>query len=180
MECLRKSGDLVGLGRALAEFKGTSHFDASRLRQLEINQLWVAVTAKDWDRVDDLAGDLDTGLLPDDQRAQVTFCRGLGLENGGHPAEALIAYNIAMTADAGASEDVARLAALRVMALHLADPEVRSAMDLWGTVEDNRTTPGFFRLKEAVAVAELFEHSLGAGSPLPAELRVFSKYRGTH
>jgi tetratricopeptide (TPR) repeat protein len=178
MECLRKSGDLMGLGKALSEYKGTSSLDAGRLRQLEINRLWDAVGAKDWDRANDIAGRLESGPLAVDQRAQVAFCWGLALENRGHPAEALIAHNIAMTVDAGTSEEIARQAALRVLALHRADPEVQAAMDGWGTADENRHSPGFFRLQEAAAVAVLFELSLGAGTPLPAELSGFLKYKG--
>lgn len=177
MECLRKSGDLMGLGRALVEFKGASSLNAGRLRQLEINRLLDAVSAKDWDRVNDLAGRLDSGPLTAGQRAQVAFCRGLALGNRGHPAEALIAHNIAMTADAGTSEEIARQAALHVLAIHRSDPEVRAAMDGWGAADENRNSPGFFRLQEAAAVAALFELSLGAGTPLPAELSDFLKYK---
>lgn len=178
MECLRKSGDLKGLGKALGDFKGCASLGEDRLRQLEINRLWVAVNALDWDRVNAILGQLDSGPLPDDQRAQVAFCRGLALESAGQQAEALIAHNIAMTADAGASEDVARQAALHVMMIHRADPEVRTAIDGWGTADENRSSPGFFRLKEAAAVAMLFELTLGAGMPLPAELGEFLKYTG--
>jgi hypothetical protein len=82
-----------------------------------------------------------------------------------------------MTADAGTSEEIARQAALRVLAIHRADPEVRAAMDGWGTADENRHRPGIFRLQEAAAVAVLFELSLGAGTPLPAELSGFLKYK---
>jgi hypothetical protein len=177
MECLRKSGDLDGLEKALRGFKGHSSLDANRLRQLEINRLRVAVHQQEWERAESLTSRLDSTPLPTDQRAQVAFCRGLAHENRGQPAEALIAYSIAMTADAGASEDVARQAALRVMTLHLADPEVRAAMERWGTADEDKNAPGFFRLKEAAAVAALFELSLGAGSPLPAGLGALPKYQ---
>ena len=137
MEALRKSGDLDGFEKALTGFKGHSSLDANRLRQLEINRLRDSVRKEQWERANALVSRLDAAPLPADQRSQVAFCRGLALENRGQPAEALIAYNVAMTADAGASEDVARLAAIRVMTLHLADPEVRAAMDRW----DRRRRP---------------------------------------
>lgn len=179
MECLRKTGDFKSLGKALAEFKSSSNLGGDRLRQLEINWLWIAVGAEDWDRVNDITRHLDSAPLPDDQRAQVAFCRGLALESGGQPAEALIAHNIAMTADAGTSEEIARQAALRVLMIHRADPEVRAAIEGWANaVDENRKSPGFFRLKEAAAVATLFEMSLGAGTPLPAGLSGFLKYKG--
>lgn len=178
MECLRKSGDRVGLGKALGAFKGNSSLDANRLRQLEINRLGDAVIQKDWDRVNSMVNRSESGLLPDDQRAQVALYRGLALENGDKPNDALTAYNIAMTADAGASEEIARQAALHVLTIHLADPEVRFAIERWGTADEDRSSPGFFRLKEAAAVAALFELSLGAGIPLPAEPGEFLKYKG--
>jgi tetratricopeptide (TPR) repeat protein len=177
VEGLRKSGDLDGLEKALQLFKGHSSLDTNQLRQLEINRLRGVVGKKDWELANSLADRLESAPLPADQRAQVSFCRGLALENQGQPAEALIAYNIAMTADAGASEDVARLAALRVMTFHLADPEVRAAMERWETADADQNSPGFFRLKEAAAVATLFELSLGAGSPLPAGLGALPKYQ---
>jgi tetratricopeptide (TPR) repeat protein len=178
LECLRKVGDLKGLGKSLADFKGSSSLDPDRLRQLEINRLRVAVDALDWSRVNPILDRLDTGPLPADQRAQVAFSRGLALEGAGRPAEALIAHNIAMTADAGTSEEIARQASLHVMMIHRADPEVRAAMERWGTADDDRNSPGYFRLREAAAVATLFELSLGAGMPLPAELAEFLKYKG--
>lgn len=176
MESMRKSGNLEGLEKVLAEFKRQSNLDANRLRQLEIHRLRNAVRKGDWESAKALASRLNSVPLPADQRCQVAFCRGLAFENSGQSAEALIAYNTAMTADAGASEDVARLAAIHVMTLHLADLEVRAAMDRWGTADDDRDSPGYFRLREAAAVAALFELSLGAGSRLPAELGVLLKY----
>jgi tetratricopeptide (TPR) repeat protein len=177
MECLRKSGNFEGLEQALTDFKGHSALDANRLRQLEIHRLRNAVWKGEWERANTLASQLDSVPLPADQRCQVAFCRGIAFENAGRSAEALIAHNIAMTADAGASEEVARLAAIRIMTLHLADLEVRAAMDRWGAADEDEDSPGLFRLKEAAAVAVLFERSLGAESRLPDELGVLLKHR---
>ena len=78
-----------------------------------------------------------------------------------------------MTADAGATEEVARHAAIGVMHIHLGDPDVRDAIARRGTPEENLQSAGAIRLREAAAVASLFELSLGAGVALPAEFKDF-------
>ena len=176
MECLRKLGDLDSLADALRSFQRDPALGSQRLRQLEIDALWDALRTKSWDRVEALASQRLGEKLPGDQRAQVAYCHGQALENLGRPFEALGAYNIAMTADAGASEEIARLAALGVLRIHRADPEVQTA--LTGPAAAARENPGFFRLKEAAAVAYLYELTLGAGTPLPQEFRDFLKHHG--
>lgn len=177
MECLRKLGDLDGLAHALATFVKDPSLGGNRLRQLEIDALWEQVRTKSWADLDHLAGERVHELLPGDQRAQVAYCHGLALENLKRPIEALNLYNMAMTSDAGASEEITRQAALNVLRIHQADPEVQAAIDHWRTPAENRESPGFFRLKEAAAVAALFELTLGTGMPLPAEFKVFLKYK---
>jgi tetratricopeptide (TPR) repeat protein len=177
MECMRRLGDLDGLAAALQKFLKEPLTRETQLRQIEIYVLWDAVRTKSWDRVDILARERDKTKLPGDQRAQVAYCHGLALEGLERPAEALVAYSIAMTADAGASEEIARLAALRVLAIHKANPEVQTAIKVWGTADENKNSKGYSDLLEAASVAELFELSLGAGTPLPSDLKVFLKYK---
>ena len=174
MECHRKLGDLAGLADALRAFQKDPALGSQRLRQLEIDALWDAVRTKSWDRVEQLADQPLRERLPGDQRAQVAYCHGLALENLARPLDALGAYNVAMTADAGASEEIARQAALGVLRIHLADPEVQAA--LTGPARVTQESPQLSRLKEAAAVAFLFELTLGAGTPLPQEFRDFLKY----
>ena len=100
--------------------------------------------------------------LLDSQRAQVAYLEGLALGNLERTPEALNAFNIAMTADAGASEEIVRQAAVQVMSLCLADSIAQS--------QDSGKDPGDVeppQFREAAAIASLFEKSLGAGSPLP-------------
>jgi len=177
MECMRRLGDLDGLAAALQKFLKEPLTRETQLRQIEIYVLWDAVRTKSWDRVDILARERDKTKLPGDQRAQVAYCHGLALEGLERPSEALVAYSIAMTADAGASEEIARLAALRVLSIHKANPEVQTAIKVWGTADENKNSKGYSDLLEAASVAELFELSLGAGSPLPSDLKVFLKYK---
>ncbi len=178
LECLRKLGDLDGLARARATFVKDPSLGGNRLRQLEIDEIWEDVRRKNWAHLDQLANERALEHLPGDQRAQVAYCQGLAFENLKHPLEALNAYNIAMTADAGASEEIARQASLNILRIHQADPEVQTAIANWGTAAENRESAGFSRLKEAAAVAALFELTLGAGTPLPSEFKVFLNYKG--
>ena len=158
LECLRRTGDLDGLATALQTFSKDALTRETQQRQLELYLLWDSVRTKSWDRLDQLAKERANSRLPGDQRAQVAYCHGLAMEGLGRPREALSVYQIALTADAGASEEIARQAALRILAIHKAAPS-RSQADL----------------AEAAAMAHLFEISLGTGTPLPAEYKEFLK-----
>jgi tetratricopeptide (TPR) repeat protein len=177
MECMRKLGDLDGLNAALQKFVKDPLTRETHLRQIELYVLWDAVRTKSWDRLEILAKERVNVRLPGEQRAQVAYCHGLALEGLGRPDDALFAYSTAMTADAGASEEIGRQAALRVLAIHKSNPEVRNAMKVWGTTDENKNSKGHTNLLEAAAVAELFELSLGAGMPLPADFKDFLKYK---
>lgn len=177
MECLRKLGDLEGLAKALQNFDKDPLTRDTQLRQLELYVMWDAVRAKSWDAIEKLVAERAKSRLPGDQRAQVAWCHGQALEGLGKPEQALFAYQTAMTADAGASEEVARQAALRVMAILTADDGVKKAMKDWGSPTENKNSAGYSKLTEASAVANLYEMTLGAGSPLPPEFKELLKYR---
>jgi len=176
-ECLRKLGDLEGLAAALQKFIKDPLTRETQLRQLELYVLWDAVRSKSWERLDILCKERMKSRLPGDQRAQVAYCHGLALEGLKRPEDALFAYNTAMTADSGASEEITRQAALRVLTIHQEDPEVQNAIKVWGTVDENKSGRGYLNLTEAAAVAALFELTLGAGTPLPAGLKPLLKYK---
>jgi tetratricopeptide (TPR) repeat protein len=177
MECMRKLGDLEGLAAALQKFMREPLTRETHLRQIELYVLWDAVRTKSWDRLDILGKEHANSRLPGDQRAQVAYCHGLALEGLNRPEDALFAYSTAMTADAGASEEIVRQATLRVLAIHKANPEVQNAIKVWGTSDENKNSKGYSDLLEAAGVAELFELSLGAGTPLPADYKTFLKYK---
>ncbi|MES2474433.1 MAG: hypothetical protein V4640_01540 [Verrucomicrobiota bacterium] len=170
MECLRKVGDLAGLAEALKEFsKGPLSRDYQN-RQLELYVLWDAVRIKDWEKVLTLAASRAGMRLPGDQRAQVACCEGFALEGLGRPDEALLSYQMAITADAGASEEITRQAALRILAIYAKDGEVTAAL----TGKGSGPAAGQVKLAQARAIVGLFELSFGNGTPLPAE---FLKFR---
>lgn len=177
MECLRKLGDLEGLAAALQKFDKDPLTRDIQLRQLELYLIWDAVRTQDWDRVEKLVAERAESRLPGDQRAQIAWCHGQALEGLGKPRQALLAYQTAMTADAGASEEIARQAALRVMSILINDEDVKQAMKDWGSPSENKTGTGHAMLTEAAAVATLYEMTLGAGMPLPAEFAGLLKYQ---
>jgi tetratricopeptide (TPR) repeat protein len=176
LECLRKLGDYEGLAAALKSFiKGPLTRD-NQLRQLDLYIMWDAVRALAWDRVLLIASERDDEVLPGYQRAQVAYCKGLALENLERGQEAIIEYDIAMTADSGASEVITKQAALGALRIYFKDNEVQVAIQNWGTEDENRNSTGFTRLAEAAALAVLYEKFFGLGEALPGELKDLKKY----
>ncbi len=175
-ECLRKAGDLDSLAAARAGFSKDPLTRETHHRQLELNEIWEAVRVKAWLRVETLAKEREKMLLPGDQRAQVAYCQGLALEALNRPDEALFAYNIALTADAGASEETARPAALRILAIFHADEQVREAIRFRSTKDEEKASLGALKLAEAAGVARLFQLSFGADAPLPTEFAEFLQH----
>lgn len=176
LECLRKLGDLEGLSSALQQFDKSPLTRDTQLRQLELYVLWDALRTKDWATLEELARERSKTRLPSDQRAQVAYLHGMALEGLEKPDQALFAYQTAMTSDVGASEDIARQSALRVLAILKEDPDLKRAIRDWGTPKENKNSAGYTKLMEASAIARMFEQWLGAGTALPAEYKDFLKY----
>jgi tetratricopeptide (TPR) repeat protein len=179
MECLRRLGDLDGLAEALGKFVKTPLTRKTQLRQIELYVIWDAVRTKSWDRVDIIAREYAKTPLSGGHRAQVAYCHGLALEGLKRPGEALHAYQTAITADGGASEDITKMAALRVLGIFHADPDVQNAMKVWGTQDENKASKGYRDLLEAAAMARLYELSLGAATPLPANYKPFLQFKAS-
>jgi tetratricopeptide (TPR) repeat protein len=177
MECLRKTGDLEGLASALQQFTRNTITRETLLSQIELYVLWDAVRTKSWERLETLATERLSTRLPGDRRAQVAMCHGLALEGLNRPHEALPSYQTALTADSGTSEEIARQAALRILAIHHANPQVKNALKHWGTSDEDKNSMGYRNLLEAAAVASMFEMTLGAGTALPEEFLAFLKCR---
>jgi hypothetical protein len=176
MECLRKLGDLDGLAKAFETFGKAGLTREYQLRQLELYAMWDAVRTKDWGRLENICKERLKERMPGFQRAQIGYCLGLALDSQDKIVPAINAYNIAMTADTGASEDIARTATVNALRLYKKDPEVQTAIKLWGTPDEVPGSTGHQRLLESAALAELHELSLGAGKPLEAEFKDLLKY----
>lgn len=175
LECFRKLGDLEGLSAALQKFNKDPLVRENHQRQIEMYIFWDAVRAKNWSRLDALAKERQKQRLPDFQRAQVAYCHALALEGLNRPKEALDAYDNALTADIGASEEIARKAALAILRIQLNDPAVKEALKRPDALPDPKTDPTGIRISEARAVAKLFQLSLGSGEALPAEYQILLK-----
>ena len=176
MECFRHLGDYEGLAAVLKTFLKEPITRANQLRQLDLYIMWDAVRAAAWDRVLIIASERDEEVLPGYQRAQVAYCKALALDNLGRGREAVIEYNVAMTADSGASEILTQQAGLKALGVYQKDPEVQVAIQNWGTKDENKNSNGYTRLTEAAALAVFYEKYLNLGKPLPAELKAFTKY----
>lgn len=179
LECMRKLGDYEGLQKALQSFIKEPLSRDYQLRQLDLYVMWDAVRTKSWDRLVIIATERDEEVLPGDQRAQVAYCKGLALENLNRPAEALIEYGVAMTADSGASELVTQESALNALGIYFKDEEVQTAIRNWGTEDENKNSPGYTRLLEAAALAKLYGKYLTVGKPLTEDFKKFLKYGET-
>lgn len=160
LECLRKLGDLDGLAAARGKLVHTPLTRDYQLRQLELCALWEAVRSENWKLIDQLANDLTNNSLTSGQRVQTAYCHALALERLQKPYEAMMAYQTALTADCGASEEITRQSALRILAILHQDEGVKNGSDP-------------VKIAELAAMAELYEITLGAGSPLPA---IFKKF----
>jgi tetratricopeptide (TPR) repeat protein len=177
MESLRKLGDLEGLEKALQKFDKRQLTNDHQQRQVDLYVLWRVVQSKNWQSVENIAKERARTRLPGDQRAQIAYCHGLALEALDRPAEAINAFQTALVADAGASEEITREAALRVLTLLNEDPDVQRAIRDWGSKDENKNAPGRAKLLDASALAVLFEKTLGGGSPLPDKLKALKKFR---
>lgn len=176
LECLRKLGDLDGLAKALETFDKAGLTREYQQRQIELYAMWDAVRTKDWSRLESICVERLKERMPGFQRAQIGYCLGLALDSQDKLIPAINAYNIAMTADTGASEDITRLAAENSLRLYKKDTDVQTAIKLWGTPDEVVGSSGHQRLLEAAALAELYELSLGGGQPLPADFKDLLKY----
>lgn len=176
LECYRHLADYEGLANALKSFIKDPLTREHQLRQIDLYIMWDAVRSLAWDRLLIIASERDEEILPGYQRAQVAFCKGLALDNLGRGREAIVEYNIAMTADAGASEILAQQAALKALAIYNKDPEVQIAIKNWGTENENKNSPGYTRLAQAAALARFYEKFLSLGKSLPADLKGLIKF----
>ena len=176
LECLRKSGDLDGLAKALETFDKAGLTREFQLRQVELYAMWDAVRTKDWGRLENICKERLKERMPGFQRAQIGYCLGLALDSQDKLIPAINAYNIAMTADTGASEDITRTGTLNALRLYKKDPDVQTAIKLWGTPDEVPGSTGHQRLLEAAALAELYQLSLGGGTPLADEFKDLLKY----
>lgn len=182
MECSRKTFDLSTLSSAMEKFRKDGLTRENHLQQLEVNAFWEAVRLKDWDRLDRLAKDWRTRKVTGGQRAQISYCHGLALENLSKKnpklvTAALNAYNITLSADFTASIELVVASANNCLRIYHADPEVQLAIKNWGGEDENQNSSGFQRLIEANALVKLYNQAgFNKIKALSADYKLFLKY----
>ncbi len=178
LECCRKLGDLAGLKELFDLYQPASLTRENQRNQLEIYTLWDAVRTKSWERLDGLAVDmLAQKKWTGTHLAQIKYCHGLALEGLDRATDALNAFNSTSNADYTASEIISKKAILNCLRILKGHDEVKLAIELWGTEDEDPNSNGYFLLQEGYALCELWKKSLGAGQPLPAEYTMFLKYK---
>ena len=178
METCRKIFDLEALNKLVDVYQADTLQREHQRNQLEVYAVWDAVRTKSWARLDALATEIVVKKQwIGEHLAQIKYCHGLALEGLGRDTDALIAFSGAFTADYTASEELTQAAALACLRVIKANDEVRLAIQLWGTEDEDPNAPGYFLLQEAVAMCDLWKKSLGSGKPLPAEFSSFLRYR---
>lgn len=177
MECMRKMEDLEGLAKLESDYRNENLMRPNHLQQIEVYMFWDAVRTKSWARLDRLASDWTEKRVPISHRAQIAYCHAQALEGLKRYSEALNAYATAMTADYSKSEVIVRNSAKNSLRIYMADPELKTAMNLWKTEDEDEFSTGYGLLKEANALARLYvKAGLGAGEGLPADYAVLLKY----
>ncbi len=178
IECCRKLWDLEGLKERLDRYRSEALVRENQRNQLEIYPLWDAVRTKAWPRLTTLAQEvLSQRKWTGEQLAQIKYCQGLALDSLGSPREALNAFNWALTADRTASEIITKRAAMNCFRIFKNHDEVKLAIRLWGTEEEDPDSAGHRLLQEAGSLCALWKSALGRGQPLPAEYAVFLKFK---
>lgn len=178
MECYRNLQDYETLAKKLELYQPDKLTRPWQVQQTKLYRMYDALHKKDWARLDSLCQDYvqDKGITLS-QRAQIAFCQGVAYEGLEKDNDALNAYATAMTADFTRSEGIVRNAALNSLRIFDKDKEIKIAKRLWGTDEEDKSSVGYRKLKEANALARLYDKAgLGGGVQLPAKYKEFQKF----
>lgn len=185
LECCRRLFQLDELSSGQEKFRSGGLTREFQLQQLEVNAFWEAVRLKSWDRLDRLAQSWRKRKVTGPQRAQISYCHGLALEQLAKKdpkrlTDALNAYNMALSADFSASHEIVIAAASNALGMYWNDPKVQLAIKLWGTEDENKGSAGYQRLLEANTLMKLYQQAGwdALKKPSPDYLQ-FLKYEGT-
>jgi len=182
LECSRRSFDLDALSAGMEKFRKEGLTRENHLQQLEVNSFWEAVRLKDWERLNRLSKDWRSRKVTGSQRAQIAYCHGQALEqlskkNPKLITDALNAYNMALSADFTSSTELVIGAASNALRIYSKDPEVKLAIKLWGSDDENQNSAGYQRLLEANALVKLYNQAgLNKIKALTDSAKSFLKY----
>lgn len=184
MECSRRQFDLSALSEEQMKFRKDGLTRETQIQQLEVNAFWEAVRLKNWDRLDRLAESWSKRKVTGSQRAQISYCHGLALEQLAKkdpkrvPA-ALNAFNRALTADFTASTEIVIAAADHAFRMYSSNTGVKLAMQNWQTEDENKGKIGYQYLLEANTLVKLYQQAgFEAMKPLSPDYKLFLKYEG--
>ena len=177
LECLRKQLKAAELVKAVAAYDTQNLIRTDLLKQLEVYKFWEVLNSKDWARLDRLAGEWKSKRVPISQRAQIAYCHATALEALDRKTDALNMYAQAMTADYSKSEEIVRESVHAALRVYQSMPEVKAAMKLWKSPDEDIYSSGYRLLAEANALARLYNKAgMGAGVALPAKYVEFLKF----
>ena len=182
LECNRRMMDLDALSRELEKFSKKGLTRETQIQQLEVNAFWEAVRLKDWERLDRLAQAWRKRKVSGSQRAQISYCYGLALENLAkkNPErmnDALNAYSWVLSADFTASSELVTATFHNVLRIHNGDPRVVLAIKLWGSEDENSNSAGYHHLIEANTLVKLYKQAgFDKVKPLDPAYMKFLKY----
>ncbi len=178
LECYRLKGDLATLETEMDKYQPRNLKRKDLLAQLKINETWLAVHSKEWDRLSRYGAEQILNIENNAHRAQMGYCWALACENVNPPQteNALTGYAYAITADYAASQKYAKDAVERTLRILKDDEGVIQARKFYGTDDERRTSPGHLRLLEAGALANAYTMMFGKEALLPQELAEFQKY----
>ena len=177
LECLRKQLKTNELVKAVADYRTENLIRTDLLKQVEVYKFWEALNSKEWARLDRLAEEWKNKRVPISQRAQIAYCHATALEALDRKTDALNMYGQAMTADYSKSEEIVRESVHSALRVYLSIPELKTAMTLWKTADEDINSAGYRFLVEANALARLYNKAgMGAGVALPAKYAEFLKY----
>jgi len=184
LECSRRQFDLTALSEEQMKLRKDGLMRESQLQQLEVNAFWEAVRLKEWERLDRLAESWRKRKVTGSQRAQISYCHGLALEqlakkDAKHTSRALNAYNRALSADFTASTEIVVASANNALRIYSSNDGVKLAIDLWETEDENKGTAGYQYLLEANKLVKLYKLAgFEAFKSLQPEYLEFLKYEG--
>ena len=176
MECFRLSGKTAELKAAKEKFLSAPLVREEFLEQVDLYAAWLAAGDESWERLIRLAEEFKEKTQINSHQAQMAYLVGLGYDKSGQVDQALDNYALAMVADYGASSNVVKMAYENSLALLKADPEVQTAMKVYGTPDERAGSLGHRKLLQAGSLVKLYELNFGQKDPIKDEFKVFEKY----
>lgn len=180
MECLRRLGRYPELKDARLNFNPEGLRRQTMRDQIELYRMWEQLGDESWRALASSGSERIFVTRNPSHRVQVAYCTGVAQVNMLQPLLALDSFAVAMTADGGASADLARESAIQSLDIYLKDEVTTLAreQETSGSDDFNPAGVGALRLAQAGSIITVFENSFGIGHTLPERFEVFRRYAG--